>query len=116
MSGSNNESSGLTQTIRRHADGQTVTATVAGDWDGASDGALIEYLHGLLDDGVRNIVVDAEQLTFCDSTCLGALVGLHQATMERGGWLRVVAPPPAVRRPMILTGLDRVLHLEEPGR
>jgi len=106
---------GLKHAIRRHADGQTVTATVAGDWDGLADGALVEHLRGLLDDGVRNIVVDAEQLTFVDSTCLGALVGLHQATAERGGWLRVVAPPAAVRRPMILTGLDRVIRIDEPG-
>jgi anti-sigma B factor antagonist len=101
----------LDHTVRRHADGQTVTATVVGEWDSLADGTLIDELRALLDQGYRNIIVDAEQLSFCDSTALGALVGLHQQTVARGGWLRVAAPNTGVRRPIKLSGLDRVFDV-----
>ena len=103
----------FTHAVRQHADGLTVTATVSGDWDMLSDGGLVEQLRRLLDEGVRYIVIDAAQLDFCDSTRLGALVGLHQATAERGGWLRIVAPTYAVRRPLELTGLDQVIDIRD---
>jgi anti-sigma B factor antagonist len=97
--------------VRRHADGQTVTAVVSGEWDGFSDDSLITELQNALEEGYRYIVVDGTQLSFCDSTRLGALVGLHKLTQERNGWLRIVAPNYAVRRPMTLTGLDQVLDV-----
>ncbi|MFG1924675.1 STAS domain-containing protein [Cryptosporangium sp. NPDC048952] len=103
----------FTHSIRRHPDGQTVTATLTGEWDVLADGSLVSELNALLDEGYRNVIVDAAALTFCDSSCLGQLVGLHRRTAERGGWLRVVAPPFAVRRPIELTGLDQVLEITD---
>lgn len=73
----------------------------------------MERLLLLVDEGVRYIVIDATQLGMVDSTGLGALVRLHQATTERGGWLRVVAPGKAVRRPLELTGLDQVIDVRD---
>ena len=101
----------LEYTVRRHADGRTVIATVTGDWDSLSDGALVRKLHGILDEGYRNIVVDAVALAFCDSAGLGALVELYHHTSSNGGWLRVVAPSAAVRRPIELTGLDQLFQV-----
>ncbi|TQS39653.1 STAS domain-containing protein [Cryptosporangium phraense] len=101
----------LTHDVHRHPDGQTVTATVAGDWTALADEALLAELHDALDEGYRNVIVDAAALTFVDSTSLGRLVGLHQEAVERGGWLRVVSPPNVVRRPMTLTGLDQVFEV-----
>ncbi|MFI5952734.1 STAS domain-containing protein [Cryptosporangium sp. NPDC051539] len=105
----------LTHDVHRHSDGQTVTAKVAGDWTALADETLLDELHTALDDGYRNVIVDAAALTFVDSTSLGRLVGLHQQAVERGGWLRVVAPPNAVRRPMTLTGLDRIFEVSPEG-
>ncbi|SHN19902.1 STAS domain-containing protein [Cryptosporangium aurantiacum] len=103
----------FTHSVRRHSDGETVTATLTGDWDALVDGSLVAELDAVLDEGYRNIIIDAAALTFCDSSCLGQLVGLHRRTGERGGWLRVVAPPFAVRRPMELTGLDQVIEITD---
>ncbi|MFG1928681.1 STAS domain-containing protein [Cryptosporangium sp. NPDC048952] len=103
----------LEYTVRRHVDGQTVTATVIGEWGALSDGSLPAQLHALLEEGFRNIIIDATRLAFCDSSCLGALVGLHQATAARGGSLQVAATPYAVRRPMALTGLDQVIQITD---
>jgi anti-anti-sigma factor len=104
----------LEYTIRQHADNQTVTATLTGEWDLQSDKALITELHGLIErDGIRNVIIDATGLTFCDSSCLGAFVSLHQASTARGGWLRVAAPPDTVRRPLVLTGLDQVFDVTD---
>lgn len=107
-------SESLAYTIRRHSDGQTVTAALVGEWDSLSDGTLTAQLHTLLEDeGFRNIIVDATRLSFLDSSRLGALVALHQATAQRGGWLRVASPPRAVRRPIALTGLDQIIMLTD---
>ncbi|MFG1928903.1 STAS domain-containing protein [Cryptosporangium sp. NPDC048952] len=100
--------------VRRHPDGETVTATLIGEWDAVSDGSLVDAVNAILDEeGYHNVIIDAAALTFCDSSCLGQLVGLHRRTGDRQGWLRVVAPPFAVRRPMELTGLDQVIQITE---
>jgi anti-sigma B factor antagonist len=101
----------LDRTIRRHPDGRTVTATVTGEWDSWTDGTLIEELRRVLDEGYRNVILDATAVSFCDSVCVGALVGIYQLTTGRDGWLRIVAPNFAVRRPVELTALDQILDL-----
>ncbi|MFG1928939.1 STAS domain-containing protein [Cryptosporangium sp. NPDC048952] len=90
-----------------------MTATLTGEWDVLADGSLVAELNALLDEGYRNVIIDAAALTFCDSACLGHLVGLHRRSAERGGWLRVVGPALAVRRPIELTGLDQVLEVRD---
>lgn len=52
------------------------------------------------------LVVDLTQVTFLDSTILGALVGALRSMRASGGELRLVYPPHPAIRIFELTGLD----------
>ena len=52
------------------------------------------------------IVVDLHELTFIDSSGLGAIHGARQKAIENGGNLVVCRPSPMVYRVLEITGLD----------
>lgn len=54
----------------------------------------------------RAVVLDAQDITFGDSSFLRLLISLHQITD-----LRVARPRPAMERLLELTGMDHVLHV-----
>ncbi|WP_148613441.1 STAS domain-containing protein [Nocardioides rubriscoriae] len=89
-----------------------VTATVTGEVDLLSVGALRRTLAEVLIDGCRMLVVDLAGVTFLDSTGLGALV----ATWRRARVLRVEMviwrPSHPVSTVLGLTALDRVLAID----
>jgi anti-anti-sigma factor len=55
--------------------------------------------------GVRRIVVDLTELSFCDSCGLAALDEAFDAARQRGIDLRVTNPQGGVRRVLEITGL-----------
>lgn len=56
------------------------------------------------------IVVDLSQVTFIDSSGLGALIGSLKTARLADGDLRIAAPTPTVSSVLRLTNLDRVLR------
>ncbi len=82
-----------------------------GDVDAYTSGRLRAALHEAVGGSARLVVVDLTDVTFIDSSGLGALVGAHRRMLEAGGVLRVVRPPQTVGRAFELTGLDEVLEL-----
>ena len=59
--------------------------------------------------GQTRIVVDLGQVTFIDSSGLGALISGLKATRQAGGDLRIADVPEQVMTVLRLTNLDRVL-------
>jgi anti-sigma B factor antagonist len=59
--------------------------------------------------GVDHVVVDAGQLSFCDSTGLSALVRASDAASVRGIALSVRELSPPMRELLRITGLDALL-------
>jgi len=59
--------------------------------------------------GQTRIVVDLGQVTFIDSSGLGALISGLKATRQVGGDLRIADVPEQVMTVLRLTNLDRVL-------
>jgi anti-anti-sigma factor len=75
---------------------------------------LRQKLHGLLDDGAANLVVDLSAVPFMDSAGMAVLVsGLKRARLA-GGDVKLVWPTaePA-RRILNLTRLDRVFGMAD---
>jgi anti-anti-sigma factor len=75
---------------------------------------LRQRLHGLLDDGAANLVVDLSAVPFMDSAGMAVLVsGLKRARLA-GGDVKLVWPQvePA-RRILNLTRLDRVFAMAD---
>jgi anti-sigma B factor antagonist len=61
--------------------------------------------------GQTRIVVDLGQVTFIDSSGLGALISGLKATRQAGGDLRIADVPEQVMTVLRLTNLDRVLRV-----
>jgi anti-sigma B factor antagonist len=61
--------------------------------------------------GQTRIVVDLGQVTFIDSSGLGALIAGLKATRQAGGDLRLADVPEQVMTVLRLTNLDRVLRV-----
>lgn len=60
--------------------------------------------------GQTRIVIDLGQVTFVDSSGLGALIAGLKATRQAGGDLRLADVPEQVMTVLRLTNLDRVLR------
>jgi anti-sigma B factor antagonist len=70
-----------------------------------------ESLVGLLDSGVKRLVVDLSAVTFIDSTALGVLIGGVRRVHGAGGAMAIVVATRPVERVLSVTGLDRVFSI-----
>ncbi|MFD5825974.1 STAS domain-containing protein [Lentzea sp. NPDC060358] len=57
-----------------------------------------------------HLVVDVSGVAFCDSSGVSALVRSRARAVEMAGSLRLVAPSPALRRVLDVTGLTRMFE------
>ena len=71
---------------------------------------LKQLLAQLVQDGTVRIVVDLHDVSFLDSSGLGALIGGVKTTRQQGGDLRIVAPSEPVVAILEFTNLHRVLR------
>lgn len=58
--------------------------------------------------GGSQVIVDLGQVTFLDSTGIGALVGISNAGREAGVPLVLRSVPPRIAKLLTITGLDDV--------
>jgi anti-anti-sigma factor len=86
---------------RRFGDGRIFT--LSGELDASTSRGLPEQLQGP-PGGL--IVVDLSELTFMDSSGLGAIHVARRLAIKDGGMLVVSRPQPIVHRVLQLTGLD----------
>jgi anti-anti-sigma factor len=93
-----------TRTERGH-----VIATLGGELDIASAPALREQLRGLLRPAASRLVINLSAVHYADASGLAVLLGTAHRARMLGGFLRLVAPVPAVARVLRLTGLHRQL-------
>ncbi len=62
--------------------------------------------------GGRSVVLDARQLTFVDATVVSRLASIGRRLRGEGGGLRIVSPPPVLRRLVDLLLLGDALAVE----
>lgn len=80
---------------------------VSGDLDLYTSPSLRTNLHEV---GDGKIALDLTDVTFIDSSGLGAVVGALKHVRERGGDFAVIAPPEgSLTRLLTLTGLDQIV-------
>jgi anti-sigma B factor antagonist len=72
--------------------------------------ALKSLVEETVASGRTRIVVDLGEVTFIDSSGLGALIAGLKATRQAGGDLRIADVPEQVMTVLRLTNLDRVLR------
>ena len=70
--------------------------------------AFREMIHGLLQQGHTNIVLNLTRLEYLDSSGIGELVRNYMTTIKRGGAMRVVGLAPKVEEILKITQLYQV--------
>jgi anti-sigma B factor antagonist len=91
-----------------------IVLTLSGEIDmSGADG--FEHLLREMIGQARAVEVDMEQLSFIDSTVLGALVAAHHEALDRGVDLTVVKAAGQVRRVLDMTGIMQLLDGAAPG-
>ena len=91
-------------------DGGAVHLHVAGELDMATADDLRKALHqATTQPGTTAIVVDFDQVSFCDSSGIEVLDRAYGQAFDAGITLRLVNPQPAVRRVLDLVGILETL-------
>ena len=102
--------------IQKRAEGEISMLRLRGSVRGSTS----TDFRGHLDEaGLRSpyLVVDLSELEYINSTGLGMLLRQSEIQERRKGWMRVVAPSPAVAMILRLTGVAEKLslHSDEEG-
>ncbi|RYU09270.1 STAS domain-containing protein [Nocardioides iriomotensis] len=100
---------GLTADVSTHGT-QTVVA-LAGEIDLSNHVALRTALNDLIVGGSVDLVLDLTDVTFMDSTGLGAMIGTRRRVHAFQGSLAIVLTNDAILRVFEVTGLDKVFDL-----
>lgn len=59
----------------------------------------------------RFVEIDLSEISFLDSSGLGALIGIHKTTSTRNGMVRLVNPSPQVEQILQLTRTNRMFEV-----
>ncbi len=92
-------------------DGQFAVVTPEGRLDLASASEFKQTLNDIVEAGDRILVVDLSNVSFVDSSGLGALISGMKATRLAGGDLRIAQVGEQARLILELTTLDKVMKI-----
>ncbi|MEU1037874.1 STAS domain-containing protein [Streptomyces sp. NPDC005551] len=92
-----------------HTDGTLAVITLSGEFDIAAAPAVRARALELIAAGHPDLVTDLSGVTFCDSSGLGALVGIWRCAKDADGSLTLAAIPDRLSRLLSVTGMDTFL-------
>ena len=91
----------ITQTIQD----QRPVLVLSGELDAGTAPHLADAALAIVDQGVRDVIIETSGLTLCDSTGLSVFVHVAGRLRAQAGRLALVAPSDAVRRALDTGGL-----------
>ena len=89
--------------------GPRLTVYVTGDLDPATTPGFTDQVRVAIDGTVEHIELDLSEVTFCDSSGLGALLALKAHAAAVGATVHLVDPSPQLIRVVDITGLNAQL-------
>lgn len=90
--------------------GSTVTVVaVAGELDLVTAGDLLNRVTDVVEAGAHRVILDLNELTFCDSAGLSVLIRIRKRVGEFDGALILARPTSPVRSVLELTGLTTII-------
>lgn len=92
--------------VVERSEGASALVLLHGDLDKLTAPQLVSHFDELAAEGYDTIVVDAQGLTFCDSSGLWVLIERLRFVNERGGSLRLTRVHGILRRVLDVTGLN----------
>ncbi|MFI9818594.1 STAS domain-containing protein [Saccharothrix variisporea] len=97
----------LALSVEAHRTGCAVVVAT-GELDLAGARRVLDKLDRLVTEGRDRIILDMSGVAFCGAQAMSALVRTRARAQRAGGWLRLAAVPPHVRRVFGKTDLDRL--------
>ncbi|MET9429632.1 MULTISPECIES: STAS domain-containing protein [unclassified Streptomyces] len=94
-----------------HTDGTLAVIALSGEFDITAAPAVRTRALELLENGHPDLVADLAGVTFCDSSGLGALVGIWRCAKDAHGSLTLAAIPGRLSRLLSVTGMDTFLPI-----
>lgn len=97
--------------LTRH--GYTLVVKVRGELDLSTSPLFRDKIETELarDENIRHLVLDLEDVSFIDSSGLGAVLGRYKSISQRGGKLVGVKVPPHLEKLFALSGLLKIMTL-----
>ncbi|MGW8066815.1 STAS domain-containing protein [Streptomyces ziwulingensis] len=92
-----------------HTDGTLAVIALSGEFDITTASAVRARALDLIAAGHPDLVADLAGVTFCDSSGLGALVGIWRCAKDADGSLTLAAIPDRLSRLLSVTGMDTFL-------
>lgn len=90
---------------------ETLFVDLQGDLDINSNKELKEKVNCV--EGVKKIIVNCENLSYVDSTGLGAFISIYKNIKEKGEGLVIRGLKPHIKKIFLITDLDKVFEIEE---
>lgn len=100
---------GLKVDLRQEED--KLFVDLQGDLDINSNKEFKEKVNSV--QGIKNITVNCENLSYIDSTGLGAFISIYKNIKEKGEKLVITGLKPHIKKIFIITDLDKVFEIEE---
>lgn len=91
-------------------DGELLFVDLQGDLDINSNKEFKEKVNSVL--GVKKIIVNCENLSYIDSTGLGAFISIYKHIKEKGEKLVITGLKPHIKKIFLITDLDKVFEIE----
>jgi anti-sigma B factor antagonist len=98
--------------VRVDLDDVTVVV-LTGEVDLDTSSEFRSTLYKAIRQGRSRLLIDMSETTFCDSSCLGVLVGAFRRARADLGWVRLVSPARQVAKVLRITYLDHVFPVHE---
>lgn len=91
-------------------DGKLLFVDLQGDLDINSNKEFKEKVNSV--QGVKKIIVNCENLSYIDSTGLGAFISIYKHIKEKGEKLVITGLKPHIKKIFLITDLDKVFEIE----
>ena len=90
----------------------TLLVRISGELDHCSAEKIRREMDRLLGDpGIKQLVLDLEQMTFMDSSGIGVILGRYRELSRRGGEVAVKNMNPQVEKVFLLSGMNQVIKM-----
>lgn len=91
-------------------DGELLFVDLQGDLDINSNKEFKEKVNSV--QGIKKIIVNCENLSYIDSTGLGAFISIYKYIKEKGEKLVITGLKPHIKKIFLITDLDKVFEIE----
>ena len=91
-------------------EGEKLFVDLQGDLDINSNKEFKEKVNSV--QGVKKITVNCENLSYIDSTGLGAFISIYKHIKEKGEKLVITGLKPHLKKIFLITDLDKVFEIE----